>query len=78
MRKVPTPLDRLKRLVDAIERGQFELVEYEAVAVKSDPGFYTVTALLERLVAERKSNNKRPPRQSKVRELIFDDDEDIS
>ena len=79
MRKMLTPLDRLKRLVDAIERRQFELVEYEAVADKSDRGRYTVTVVLDRLVAVTPGkSNKRPPRQSKVRELIFDDDEDVS
>ena len=75
MRGAPTPLDRLKRLVDAIERGHFELIEYEAVAVKSETSRYIVTVLLERLVAEGKPN-KKPLRQTKVRELIFDDDDD--
>ncbi|HZK78027.1 MAG TPA: hypothetical protein VFC35_03905 [Gemmatimonadaceae bacterium] len=72
MRKVPTPLDLLKKTVVAIECGHFELIDCEVVAVKSEPGRYTVVALLERLVAPG-SPNKRPPRQSKVRELIFDD-----
>ena len=77
MRRVPTPLDRLKRLVDAIERGQFELIEYEVAVVKSEPGRYTVGVLLERLIAEGRPN-KKPVRQSKVRELIFDEEEDLS
>ena len=76
MRKTVTALDKLKKMMDAIERGHFELIECEAVAIKSEPGQYTVTVLLERLVAERKSN-KNVVRQRKVRELIFDD-EDLS
>jgi hypothetical protein len=68
-----TPLDRLKRIVAAIERGDFELTEYRAIAVVSEPGRYTVTVLLERLV-EPGAPNKKPPRQSKVRELIFDEE----
>jgi hypothetical protein len=74
VRRTLTPLERLKRIVDAIERGQFELVEYEAVADKSDRGRYIVTLLLDRLVAPGKPN-KKPPRQSKVRELIFDEED---
>jgi hypothetical protein len=61
-------------MVDAIDRGHFELIECEAV--KSEPGRYTVTVLLERLVTPG-TLNKKPVRQSKVRELIFDD-EDLS
>jgi hypothetical protein len=61
-------------LVAAIERGHFELLEFETAAVKSEPGHYTVTVTLERLTAPGKSN-KKPPRQSKVRELIFDDED---
>ena len=75
MRKALTPLDRLKRIVDAIDRGDFELVEYDAVADKSDRGRYTVTVVLYRLVAITPGkSNKKPPRQTKVRELIFDDE----
>ena len=74
MRKALTPLDRLKRMVAAIERGHFELIECGAIADReAGPGRYTVTVLLERLVEESKPN-KRPPRQSKVRELIFDEE----
>lgn len=67
------PLDRLKKMVDAIECGKFELIECKAEAVRSERGQYTVTVVLERLVEESKPN-KRPPRQSKVRELIFDEE----
>lgn len=75
MRKALTPLDRIKRIVDAIDRGDFELVEYDAVADKSDRGRYTVTVVLDRLVAITPGkSNKKPPRQTKVRELIFDDE----
>ena len=74
MRKVPTPRDRLRKLVDAIDRGHFELIECEAVAIKAEPGRYAVTVLLERLVAQG-ILNKKPVRQSKVRELIFDEEE---
>ena len=75
MRKALTPLDRIKRIVDAIDRGDFELVEYDAVADKSDRGRYTVTVVLDRLVAITPGKaNKKPPRQTKVRELIFDDE----
>lgn len=75
MRKALTPLDRLKRIADAIDRGDFELVEYDAVADKSDRRRYTVTVVLDRLVAITPGkSNKEPPRQTKVRELIFDDE----
>ena len=75
MRKALTPLDRIKRIVDAIDRGDFELVEYDAVADKSDRGRYTVTVVLDRLVAITPGkSNQKPPRQTKVRELIFDDE----
>lgn len=78
MRRALTPLDRIKKTVDAIERGQFELIECEVIVDKSEPGRYTLMVLLERLVAPGKPN-KKPVRQSKVRELIFDDDdEDVS
>jgi hypothetical protein len=69
-----TPLARLKKTVDAIECGQFELIECEVIVDKSEPGRYTLMVLLERLVAEGRPNKKKPPRQSKVRELIFDED----
>ena len=75
MRRALTPLDRIKKTVDAIERGQFELIECEVIVDKSEPGRYTLMVLLERLVAPGKPN-KKLPRQSKVRELIFDDDDD--
>ena len=71
--KRATPLDRLRKVVDGIERGHFELIECEAVAVTAEPGRINVIVLLERLVAPGKLN-KKPPRQSKVRELIFDED----
>ena len=74
MRKVPNgPLDRLKRAVTAIDRGEFALLEYEAVADKSEPGQYVMTVRLERLIAQG-TPNKKSPRQSKVRELIFDEE----
>ena len=73
MRKALTPLARLRRTVEAIERGDFELLECDAVADKSEPGQYIMTVRLERLVA-RGAPNKKPPRQTKVRELIFDED----
>jgi hypothetical protein len=72
MRKA-TPRERLGKMVDAIDRGHFELIECEAVAVTSEPRQYTVTVILERLVAPG-APNKKPLRQSKVRELIFDED----
>ena len=71
---MPTELEKLQKLMTAIERGHFELLDFEAVAVKSEPGRYIITVLLERLVAPGKPN-KKPPRQSKVRELIFDDED---
>ena len=74
MKKAVNSRDRLNRVVSAIERGQFELIDCDVVADKSEPGRYVVRVFLERLVAEGKPN-KKPPRQTKVRELIFDDED---
>ena len=46
MKKQQTALERLKRMVEGIEKGDFELVEYEAVALRSEPGRYQVLAPL--------------------------------
>ena len=72
--KKATSLGKLKRVVDAIERGNFELVEFEAIVDRSQPRLCTVTVILDRLVVPGNSN-KKPPRQSKVRELIFDEED---
>ena len=71
--KKAAPLDRLRKVMDGIERGHFELIECEAVSVPAEPGRINVVVLLERLVTPGRPN-KKPVRQSKVRELIFDED----
>ena len=77
MKKQQTALERLKRMVEGIEKGDFELVEYEAVALRSEPGRYVLNVILKRPKAYKLVNpTKRMLRQTKTRELIFADEDD--